>query len=170
MGLHNLLEHKKANIVQKWFDRVIASYPPDSAQFLKSQKNQFANPVGTTTQKGLRAVYEALQTEITPADLVPLLDPIIRIRAIQNFTPSKALAFIPDLKKIIRSELSTELQDFHLFKELSQFELKIDELSLIAFEIYMACRETIYELKVSTEKNKIYSAFARAGLISEASE
>jgi hypothetical protein len=170
MGLHNLLERKKASIVQTWFDRVIGSYPPDSVQFLKSQKDQFANPVGTTTRKGLAAVFEALQQEIPQAGMAPLLDPIIRIRAIQNFTPSKALAFISDLKKVIRNELKSELQDVHLLIELSQFELKIDDLSLIAFEIYMACRETIYDLKVSTERNKIYSAFARAGLITEASD
>jgi hypothetical protein len=170
MGLHHLLERRKSSIVQLWFDRVISSYPADSVQFLKSQKDQFANPVGTTTQKGLSAVFDALQKEFSQASMAPLLDPIIRIRAIQNFTPSKALAFIHELKKIIRSELQSELKDIQLLNELSEFEEKIDDLSLIAFEIYMGCRETIYDLKVSTEKSKIYSAFARAGLITEDSE
>ena len=46
MRLNNLLSQKKAAITKKWFALVIETYPSDTAKFLKSQKNPFANPVG----------------------------------------------------------------------------------------------------------------------------
>jgi hypothetical protein len=38
-------------------------------------------------------------------------------------------------------------------------------MALAGFDIYVKCREQIYKLKVTTEKDKIYKAFRRAGLI-----
>ena len=98
------------------------------------------------------------------------LDTIIRIRAVQNFSPSDALAFMVGLKKILRKKFKKELKHSVQLIELTQLEDRIDQVSLMAFDIYMQCREKIYELKVSTEREKIYKAFARAGLITEAFE
>ena len=96
------------------------------------------------------------------------MDPLVRIRAVQNFSPSQATSFILSLKKVVITHLQKELNDIQIFNEFLQFESKIDTLILIAFDIYVECREKIYELKVTTERNKIYSAFARAGLIDDA--
>ena len=41
--------------------------------------------------------------------------------------------------------------------------LKIDDIVLIAFDIFMGCREKIYEIKANEERNKIYKAFATSG-------
>ena len=49
-------------------------------------------------------------------------------------------------------------------------DVKIDRLLLLAFDIYMECREKIYDLKANEEKNKVFKAFKRAGLISEISD
>jgi hypothetical protein len=55
-------------------------------------------------------------------------------------------------------------------EELARFDQRVDDLLLLAFDIYLQCREKIYELKVSTERDKIYSAFSRAGLIADVSK
>jgi hypothetical protein len=41
---------------------------------------------------------------------------------------------------------------------------------LIAFDIFLSCREKIYHLKATEEQSKIYRAFARAGLVREDSQ
>jgi hypothetical protein len=41
---------------------------------------------------------------------------------------------------------------------------------LIAFDIFVRCREKIYHLKATEEQSKIYRAFARAGLVRENSD
>jgi hypothetical protein len=170
MKLKDLLAEKKTVIVKSWFDLVVATYPPDSVGFFKNQKDPFANPVGVTTQKGLEALFEGILENAERDTFIPFLDPIIRIRAVQDFIPSKAMAFIIDLKQIIRSELKKELREPSIFRDLSQIDHRIDRLSLISFDLYMGCREQIYQLKVDTEKKKIYKAFSRAGLITEASQ
>jgi hypothetical protein len=44
---------------------------------------------------------------------------------------------------------------------------KIDEIVLIAFNLYVQCKEKVYELKANELKNRTLKAFERAGIISE---
>ena len=44
--LVRIIERKKAGIVKKWFDLTAQTYAPDTAEFLKSKTDPFANPVG----------------------------------------------------------------------------------------------------------------------------
>lgn len=163
--LESTLARRDADIIDKWFDLVVSTYPPDTARFIKSKKDPFANPVGQTTRKGLATVFRQLCGDMDHESIVAALDPIIRIRAVQDFTPSGAVAFIPDLKQIIRALLKSETTTFETLSDLVAFERRIDRLTLIGFDIYMVCREQVAQLRVSTEREKIYKAFARAGLI-----
>jgi len=167
MRLNALLEQKKTAIVKKWFAATIATYPSDTAKFLKSQKDPFANPVGRTTYQGLAALFDELLKETDHEVIRSFLDPIIRIRAVQNFSPSQATSFIFFLKNVIRDNIKKEDFQAQLFNELLSFESKIDELGLIAFNLYMNCREKIYELKANEMKNRTFRAFERAGLVRE---
>ena len=165
--LKDLLEQKKGAIVKNWFNVVVNTYKGDTVQFLKKQKDPFANPVGNTTFRGLEVLFDELIKEMDREIITSSLDPIIRIRAVQDFSPSQATGFIIALKKVIRESLKKELLENQTANELLHFESKIDKLSLIAFNIYMECREKIYQIKANEEKSKVYKAFARAGLITE---
>lgn len=166
-NLVSILNKKKTAIVKKWFDLVVNSYPADTAAFLKSQKDQFANPVGHTTKKGLEAVFDEVVSGMDRDTIISFLDPIIRIRAVQKFTPSQAVGFTLDLKKVIREKLKKELKSVRVYAGLAEIDVNIDKLCLIGFDIFVGCREAIYQLKVNTERDKIYSAFSRAGLVTE---
>lgn len=170
MGLDKLLEQREAAIVALWVDHIVNTYAPDSAHFFKNQKDQFANPVGVTFSEELANVFSALRTGADREVLSTHLDPVLRIRAIQSFSPSEALAFIIDLKPILRAQLKDALKDKSIQKALDRFEALIDAMLLIAFDVYSQCREKIFELKVSTERDKLYKAFSRAGLIAEIKE
>jgi hypothetical protein len=146
---------------------VIETYPSDTAKFLKSQKDPFANPVGRTIYQGLEALFDQLLKGIDHTSLTSCLDPIIRIRAVQNFNPSQAVGFIFFLKGVIRTHLNTEITEEQLFDELLMLESQIDEFILIAFNLYNKCREKIYELKANEMKNRTFKAFERAGLVKE---
>ena len=165
-----ILKKKKTTIIKEWFEVVVSSYAPDTAAFLKSQKDQFANPVGQTTLKGLEAVFDEVVSGMDRNAIISFLDPVIRIRAIQDFTPSKAVSFLLDLKKVIRKKLKKELKTAETFAGLAEIDGNIDQLCLIGFDIYVGCRQAIYQLKVDTERKKIYSAFSRAGLVTEIPE
>lgn len=169
MRLNDLLTQKKTAITKKWFALAIETYPADTAKFLKSQKDPFANPVGRTIYRGLEALFDELLKEMDVENITSCLDPIIRIRAIQNFSPSQAVRFIFFLKKAINDSIRKEIFQKQMITDWQLFESKIDELSLIAFNLYVQCREKIFELKANEMKNRTFKAFERAGLVSEIS-
>jgi hypothetical protein len=167
MSLNNLLAQRKTAIIKNWFTLAVETYPPDTASFLKKQKDPFANPVGRTISIGLEALFNELLKEMDYEIITSFLDPIIRIRAIQNFSPAQAVSFIFLLKKAIRTNMKKETLEEQHFNELLLFESKIDQLAMIAFNLYMECKEKIYDLKANEMRNSTYKAFKRAGLVRE---
>jgi hypothetical protein len=165
--LKGLIEKNKDEIVKNWFEATIQTYAPDTAQFYKGQKDQFANPVGNITAKGVGFLLDQLLNDFEPDAVKAHLDPIIRIRAVQNFTPSRATAFILLLKKVLRDCLSDQLKDAAMVTELLAFESRIDRLCLMAFDIYMACKEKIYQISANDMRSQALKAFKRAGLIAD---
>ena len=165
MRLENLLEEQKSSILKKWFEQVIQTYPPDTSKFLKKQKDPFANPLGGTLSRGLDALFDLLVDEWNEKALISALDPMVRIRAIQDFTPSQAVSFVFTLKQILRSTLKKDLIAGRFSEELPALESKIDRIGLLAFNIYMQCREKIYHLKAYEIRERTFSAFERAGLV-----
>ncbi|MGD9365748.1 MAG: RsbRD N-terminal domain-containing protein [Desulfobacteraceae bacterium] len=170
MDLLKHLARKKNAIVKQWFDRLMATYPADTAQFLRSQKDAFANPVGRNSLKSLEHILDHILTDFNPKTAKPIIDPIIRIRAIQDFTPSKAVRFVFDLKDIVRNIAAADPDDRQSQRILADLDHRIDDLGLLAFDIYMQCREKIYDLKANEMRARTLSAFNRAGLIKERDE
>ncbi len=166
MNLKEVLSEKKPSILKRWFDVILETYPADTAKFLKTQRNPFANPVGSTISKGIENIFDELLEGGDRDRLDPFLDNIIRIRAVQDFTPAQALAFIFLLKKVIRDELDKEMCG-QLSDELSAFESKIDDLALLSFDIYMKCREKLYDIKANEVKSRTFRLLQRAKLITD---
>lgn len=166
MELKSLLENKKSSIVKKWFELVIDTYAPDAALFFKNQRDDFLNPVGGTTRNILETLFEALLENVDTKSIAVTLEPLIKIRAVQKFSPSQAVGFLFALKALIRKELKKELKKINS-EELDLVDTRIDSLALIGFDVFVQCREKIYDLRTQTERSKIYTAFARAGLIKE---
>lgn len=170
MSLAKLLTSHKSAIIRQWFDLVVRTYPPDTQQFLKSQRDPFANPVGQNTLGGLKALFDELLSDVDRVRVVPHLDVIIRIRAVQDFSPSKAVAFILDLKAIVRKVLGDVLHSDALRSDWAAFEHRVDALTLVAFDVYMSCREKIFALKADNERTRVLKTFSRAGLLDEEPE
>ena len=168
MGLDNFLTQNKDAIVKKWLSSVIDTYPADTSKFMKNQKDPFANPVGNTLSVNLGPLFDELLNKMDYKAITSYLYPILRVRAVQPIlSSSQSTGFIFLLKKIIRESLKKELSDNNILNELLYFESKIDELTLIAFDIYLKCREKVYEIKANEERNRTFRAFERAGLITE---
>ena len=164
-GLEKILAQKKSDIIKNWFDLTVRTYEPDTAQFLKSNKDQFTNPVGGMMRSSLNGLLDQLIHGMDHKSVSAHLDPIIRIRAAQNFTASNATAFILSLKKVLRDNLTKELRDSSLAAEFIAIESRIDQLCLMAFDIYMQCREKIFQISANETRNRTFRAFERAGLI-----
>lgn len=151
----------RSAIVQKWFDRIVRTYPVNSQKFIKDQKDRFANPVGSMILQGIEGSYEELLRDMDTPKIMKYLDPMMRIQAVQDFSPSQALSFIPSLKGIVRQELRGKIPEMRLVEELLEFETRIDQLTLLAFDNYMKCREKIYELRVQELRSRSVEVMER---------
>jgi len=170
MNFKDLLLEKKSAILKRWFDVILESYPADTSNFLKKQKNRFANPVGYTISQGIEGLFGEILQGIDSEKASPFLDNIIRIKAIQDFSASQAVSFIFLLKKVIREEFEKEIKENQISIELAALEVKIDELALLSFDIFMKCREKIYDLKAEEIKRMTFKLLQRANLICEIQE
>lgn len=166
MNLQELLTDRKAAIIEKWFEAVLETYPEDSSRFLEKQRDPFRNPVGHTMRRGIEGVFGELLGDLDYGRVSAFLDEIIRIRAVQDFTPSQAVSFILLLKGVIREELLKNGEKAP-WDELPALESKIDRLLLFSFDIFVGCREKIYEIKANELRRMTFRLLQRANVVDE---
>jgi hypothetical protein len=159
--LKSILGEKKEAIVKRWLENTTASYAPETSAFLNRGKDRFANPVGHALRAGTRAIFESILDGMETDRICRHLDDIIRIRAIQDFSPSQAVSFVFLLKKAVRVELGKEAEDPRLLAELTELDADIDRIALLAFDVYTKCREQLCEIRVSEIKRSVAAVMER---------
>ena len=164
MRLTTLLSEKKSTILGRWLTTIYESYPPETAIFLRKEKDRFDNPVGYRISQGLEGLYGALLQDMEREQILAYLDEIIRIRALQDFSPSQALAFIFLLKNVIRAELAAEIAKDNLAAELLELESRIDGLALLGFDVYTQRREKLHDVRVGEMKSRISAFLRKSGI------
>ena len=164
MKLLVLLSERKVSLTERWQQRLFESYPAETATFLKKEKDRFGNPVGQRLSQGLRELVQAFLAEMDRDQVLAGLDEILRIRAIQDFTPSQALAFIFLLKNVIREELAPELTSGQYSQELQELEARIDGLALLGFDVYTQRRELLNQVRVDEIRSRVSGLLRRTGL------
>jgi len=153
-----LLNKKKQAIVRNWIELILNSYPAEAANFLKLKKNQFGNPIGHIITTNANKIFDELVNKRDFENIKVLLDEIIKIRAVQSFSPSQAVGFILDLKKAIRDELKIELSGKTVSDELLNFESFIDQIVFLGFDLYMESREKVFKIRVNEIRSKSFKA------------
>ena len=138
---------------------IMETYPDDALGFMRREKDRFANPVEYTIAQEIKVLYEELLQNMDSDRLSVSLGNIIRIRAVQDFPPSQAIVFIFLLKKAIREVIAHDIGKSLGYQDLLEFEARIDELALLALDIYMKCREKVYEIRlneVKAERERVF--------------
>ena len=159
--MKSLLQEKKTAIVERWLGYALATYAPETSAFFGRGRDQFANPVGHALRTGTQAVFESLLDGIDAEEVCRHLEEIIKIRAIQDFSPSQAVSFVFLLKKAVREELGKETIDALLAAELEGFDGSVDQIALFAFDIYARCREQVHELRVNEVNRSVAAIMQR---------
>ncbi len=146
--LNDFLEKKKRAILERWLHLILETYPADTGTMMRKDKNQFTNPVGSTISREIEVLLGKLCEGIQDEKCQTSLDSILKIRSVQDFSPSKAVGFVFLLKRAIGETLKNEICKESVMDEWLKFQSRIDELALLAFDIYMDCREKICEIRV----------------------
>ncbi|MDA8324642.1 MAG: RsbRD N-terminal domain-containing protein [Nitrospiraceae bacterium] len=173
MDLRSFLSEKRQAVLERWLDYVLSSYPSQTAEFLKNRKNQFANPVGNIISEGIGGVFDAVLADLeaggqSDSGVADFLENIIKVRAIQDFSASEALGFVFFLKRAVRGEIDALGEDGEgFYKELGRLDGSVDKIALAAFDVYVRCREKIYELKADEVRKHTFRLLQQANLICE---
>ena len=170
MSLEKILTDKRSQIIKKWRNVIIDTYPADTQRFLRREKDRFANPVGFVIGQQIEGLYDELIKGGESDKISACLDSIIRVRAVQDFRPSDAVGFVLQLKTVIREELGGKAPIKGLSVDLRALEERIDEMALLAFDIYSKCRQEIYEIRVKEVKNHLGKLLKQANLTIEIPE
>ncbi len=150
------LAAKKSAVVNEWLSRALETYPEQTARILARERDPFLNPVGHAFEEALPALFDELIGEMDRDKVERILDGLVRIRAVQEFTPSQAVGFVFLLKKVIREELSGEIRLPADGENLTAVEERIDGMALLAFDLYARCRERIWEIKANQSRSMAY--------------
>ena len=167
MNLESFLSERRSGIIKKWRRAIVSTYPEDTQRFLKKEKDQFNNPVGSTIAREVETLYDAVVRGEDPDKVTACLEGIIRIRAVQDFKPSQAVAFTLQLKEIIRDELEGKALLNGMAGEFRALETRIDDMVLQAFDIYSQCRQKIYDIRVREVTGQVGRLLKRANLVCE---
>lgn len=128
----------EAEIAERWLERTLASYPAKVQPFIAAEKDPFRNPIGNTLRRSLETLVNESLGAMDSQALGTAVDELIRIRAVQDFTPREALRFLFHLRSAA-ADSAIELP--------ADFAARVDEIALLAFDKYMSCREQIFNLR-----------------------
>ena len=169
MSLESRLSQDKAKLCEAWFDLVLKSYPPETQKVWRNQKDQFNNPVCHLTREAIDNLVDLILDWQDADAIAANLETIIKIRSVQSFTPAQTISFLFLLKKLVRDKYLKELNKEGGLAELLQFESKVDNLVMMALDIYSKSREKIFEMRVNEVKAAQHKLLKRANMILDCS-
>ncbi len=162
MDLESIIAENRSTIIKKWQQAILQTYPKETQKFLKKEKSQFANPVGSIIGKDVDILFDELVKGEDTEKIFYSLDKIIRIRAVQDFKPSHAVGFVLQLKSIVRETLGEGASAaLHLLED------RIDAAALLAFDVYSQCRQQLYDIRVKEVRSEYGRLLEMANLVKE---
>ncbi|MEW6594453.1 MAG: RsbRD N-terminal domain-containing protein [Thermodesulfobacteriota bacterium] len=162
MQLHEFLAEEKGEILPRWISAVLDTYPTDAARIFKREQDRFANPIGYNTEQALTRLYDLLFVSPTPdlTQVAPALEEFVKIRAVQDFAPSAAVGLIHALKKVVRAACSAKDAPAVSVAQWQELEERLDLVAGMVFDLYMACRERLFQTRVQEIRSRNHHVVA----------
>ena len=164
MKLEKFFADHQKYLCSQWTEAIIKTYPEEGAKFFSASANQFSNPVGHTFRNNIERIVLTLAKGADVAECSQDLDGILRIRAVQGFPPSLALSFIPVLKDIAYQQIIKNYPA-ETISMLQDLNFVVDRLLLLGFDLYMQCRELLWQQKANQLYSRTHKLLERANLI-----
>ena len=163
--LDRALSDKRTTIVERWLRVVLSTYSEDATRSMRRQSDRFANPAGHLIIAGIGALFDELAAGARPDRVAGILEDMLKLRAVQDFSPSQAVGFVGAIKKVVHTEPGMNLTA----EQWAELDERVDRLQLSAFDVYMRCRERVYEVRYNQLKKMNYTLLERANRVFAAS-
>lgn len=151
MDLAEAFRYHGKTIVGQWVNYTLSTYR--SSKFFRNESDKFANPIGGVTREALESIFLLLAANEDPEKFVKPLEKLLRLRAVQDFSPSQAVSPIHAVKHITRDVFAADKERAQLVHELYDFEFAVDIAVLAAFDIYMQERERLFDVRINELKS-----------------
>lgn len=162
MTLKELMIQRQSALCGRWLDALLADYGEETAAKWRREKDPFANPVGHFFRTGAPKLIEAISSDGEhEAAAAAALEPIVKIRSVQDLAPSRAVSFVYMLRDAVRAEFAAELAQGVHDAELAVVERRIERLALLAFDVYVRCRDQVFRLRQEELKRSVASLLRR---------
>jgi hypothetical protein len=148
MTLKDLLSEKRAIILQRWFDRILEDYPLETRAFFRENKSPYSNPIGFTLRRGMEGVIDYMLRPATVEEARAILEPVMRVRAVENLPPSQGGRFILPLREVVSEILREARRNDLLGQEWLDLNSRINQLALLGMNLYSECREKVNQLRI----------------------
>ncbi|MGB8478733.1 MAG: RsbRD N-terminal domain-containing protein [Acidobacteriaceae bacterium] len=135
-------------IAKAWLIQVVQSFPLHVQPFLERKTDPFRNPMGHAIQENLSILLQEILGGMDHPRLAAALEAIVRIRAVQETAPSKAVEFLFQLPPILREQWKGWPAEQEEVLQHTQ------QAALIAFDLYIACREKIFALQADEARRR----------------
>ena len=143
-------------ILDLWFEKTLEIYPEQTRSSISRSNERFRNPVGFTARESLAKLLDELAGEMDVVRVCNAVEEIVRLRAVQECTPTAAVSFVFQLRQIVR--------DQHAEAEFADLERRIDQLALLTFDRYVKCREDLALVRINEAKRALNLRQMRADL------
>lgn len=162
MSVAERLVERRAEVLARWRDMILGAGSRAGAPFPVRAADPFHEPVPAAVARATEAILDLL-AGTGPLDRASAcLEELVRIRAVQDLKASDAVAFMPDLRRVLRDALGGALDRDVTAREA--LDARIDGLTLQAFDSFLGWRERIYELKAREAIASSYLLLRRARL------
>jgi hypothetical protein len=154
MTLTDLLAEKKEIILQRWLDRVLDAYPPDTRRFFRENRSPYSNPVGFTLRKGMEEVLTRIFLPLSEEDARAILEPVMKVLAVENLPSSRGIDFILPLREVLSEMVREENRKSFLGQEWLELNSRISRLALLGMNLYSECREKVNQLRIHERQKR----------------
>ena len=169
MSTEDIISARRDAAIQKWTEAVFAMYPFETTGFIRTQRDQFANPVGHATRAAGEQIYDAVTGRDVDMEKVHAsVAALIRIRAVQDLKPEQAVGVLYLYKSVLRELLLADMLAAGDVQGFLDMGGRLDTLCLMAFNLYLADREQVYAERVAQQRreaSQIRRWAARHGLV-----
>ncbi len=145
-------------IAAKWLERALDSYPEETRRFFIQERDPFRNPVGSELRRGLPLLVDALLGGKDIKEVVPALESIVRMRAVQETDASRAASFLFTLGEIVRQVVDSGDDTDGSNRFLAELDGRIRDLVRMAEAMFMDCRGQIARLKDAEASRRSFVA------------
>lgn len=156
MSTEDIISARRDAAIQKWTEAVFAMYPFETTGFIRTQRDQFANPVGHATRAAGEQIYDAVTGRDVDMEKSARLcggtDPYPR--GARTSSPNRLSACCTCTSPcFVNCSLRTcwPPGDVQGFLDMGD---RLDTLCLMAFNLYLADREQVYAERVAQQRRE----------------